>query len=157
MTSEQIQDQYKRAIPYLFVSDGARAIEFYKLAFGALELLRWAGPEGKVGHAEIKIGESPIWLADEAPELGFSSPLTLGGAGVNIFLYVADVDVAFNRAIAAGAKEMRPVADQFYGDRVGTLVDPFGHVWTIATRKEELTGEELLKRASQFLKKETSR
>ncbi|HEY0003350.1 MAG TPA: VOC family protein, partial [Pyrinomonadaceae bacterium] len=118
MADESNADGYRNAIPYLFVRDGASAIEFYKRAFCALELLCWNGPEGKVGHAEIKIGNSPIWLADEVPELGFSSPLTLGGAGVNIFLYVDDVDTAFSRAIAAGATELRPVVDQFYGDRV---------------------------------------
>ncbi|HYY55955.1 MAG TPA: VOC family protein [Pyrinomonadaceae bacterium] len=152
MANETIQDEYERAIPYLFVRNGASAIEFYKRAFGATELVRWGGPRGKVGHAEIKIGNSPIWLADESPETGFSSPLTLGGAGVNIFLYVADVDVAFSRALAAGATELRPVMDQFYGDRVGTLEDPFGHVWTLATRKEELSPEELQSRAEKFLK-----
>jgi PhnB protein len=152
MADETIREEYERAIPYLFVSDGASAIEFYERAFGATELVRWGGPRGKVGHAEIKIGTSPIWLADESPETGFSSPLTLGGAGVNIFLYVADVDRAFNRALAAGATELRPVIDQFYGDRVGTLRDPFGHVWTLATRKEELSTEELQARAEEFLR-----
>ncbi|HEV2914609.1 MAG TPA: VOC family protein [Pyrinomonadaceae bacterium] len=152
MADESIQDEYDKAIPYLFVRNGASAIEFYKRAFGATELVRWGGPEGKVGHAEIKIGNSPIWLADESPETGFKSPLSLGGAGVSIFLYVADVDSAFSRAITAGASELRPVMDQFYGDRVGTLKDPFGHVWTLATRKEQLSPEELRARAEQFLR-----
>ena len=152
MANESNQSEYHRAIPYLFVRDGARAIEFYKQAFGATELVRWGGPGGGVGHAEIRIGDSPIWLADESPETGFHSPLSLGGAGVCIFLYVADVDAAFSRAIAAGARELRPVSDQFYGDRVGTLQDPFGHVWTLATRKEDLSADELAARAGEFQK-----
>ena len=147
MTTES---RYYKAIPYLFVRDGAQALEFYRQAFAAVELLRWPGPSGGVGHAEIKIGDSAIWLADENPAAGFSSPLTLGGAGVCIFLYVADVDAAFATAIAAGAQELRPVADQFYGDRVGTLRDPFGHVWTLATRKEDLSAAELNERVDEF-------
>jgi len=154
MTSEPTSDGLQPVIPYLFVRDGARAIEFYKQAFGASELLRLAGPEGKLGHAEIKIGNFAIWLADEVPENGFSSPQTLGGAGVSLCVYVSDVDAVFSRALAAGAKELRPVQDQFYGDRVGTLEDPFGHIWSIATRKEVLAREELLRRAADFVKQD---
>lgn len=149
MTTE---NSYYNAIPYLFVRDGARAIEFYKQAFAAVELLRWPGPAGGVGHAEIKIGDAKLWLADENPAAGFSSPLTLGGVSVCIFFYVADVDTAFARAIAAGAQELRPVADEFYGDRVGTLRDPFGHVWTLATRKEDLSAAELTERVDEFIR-----
>jgi PhnB protein len=151
-----IPDGYDVAIPYLFVSDGASAMEFYKQAFGATELLRLNGPGGKIGHAEMKIGNCMVWLADEVPEMGFSSPLTLGGAGVNIFLYVEDVDALFKQALAAGAAVVRPVEDQFYGDRVGTLKDPFGHVWSFATHTQDLSREELLKRASEFVKKADS-
>jgi PhnB protein len=150
MTTES---RYYNAIPYLFVSDGARAIEFYKQAFGAVELLRWPGPTGGVGHAEIKIGDAKLWLADENPAAGFSSPHTLGGVSVCIFFYVADVDTAFARATAAGAQELRPVADEFYGDRVGTLRDPFGHVWTLATRKEDLSAAELTARVDEFIRR----
>ena len=120
---------------------------------GAEELLRWAGPSGTVGHAELRIGESTVWLADEAPEAGFHSPLTLGGAGACMFLYVDDVDAAFARALAAGAEPLRPVEDLFYGDRAGTLRDPFGHVWTLATRREEFSSEELRARAADFLRR----
>ena len=104
-------------------------------------------PEGKIGHAEIKIGDSPIMLADEAPEMGYKSPQSLGGSPVSIMIYVEDVDTVFNRAIAAGGKEQRPVKDQFYGDRSGTLEDPFGHVWHVATHKEDVSPEEMERRA----------
>ncbi len=154
MTSKPTPEGVQTVTAYLFVRDGARAIEFYQQVFEATELLRLPGPEGKVGHAEIKIGNSVVWFADEVPEAGFSSPLSLGGAGVNMFVYVADVDAVFNRAVAAGAKELKPVADLFYGDRVGTLVDPFGHVWSIATRKEDIVGEDLQRRAADFVKQD---
>jgi len=132
----------------LIVNDGARAIEFYKKAFGATELFRMAGPDGKIGHAEIKIGDSPIMLADEVPAMGHRSPQSLGGSPVSILLYVEDVDAVFNQAVAAGAKVARPVADQFYGDRTGGVTDPFGHAWYIATHKEDVSSEELQKRAA---------
>ena len=143
MTVKPIPDGYHTATPYLIVKGAAGAIEFYKKAFGATELMRLADPSGKVGHAEIKIGNSPIMLADEFPEMGFRGPQSLGGSTVSILLYVEDVDARFSRAIAAGAKVVRPVQDQFYGDRSGTLADPFGHVWTIATHKEDVSPEEI--------------
>jgi len=151
MTSKvkPIPEGYHTATPYLITKDAASAIEFYKKAFGATELMRFADPSGKVGHAEIKIGDSPIMLADEFPEMGFRSPQSFGGSPISIVLYVEDVDTIFNRAIAAGAKELRPVKDQFYGDRSGTLEDPFGHVWTVSTHKEELSLEEIHRRAAQ--------
>ncbi len=152
MAVKPIPDGYYTATPYLIIKDAARAIGFYKQAFGATELMRFADPSGKVGHAEIKIGNSPIMLADEHPEMGYRGPQSLGGTPVSILLYVADVDALFSRAIAAGAKELRPVKDQFYGDRSGTLVDPFGHVWTIATHKEDVTLEEMNKRAAAAMK-----
>jgi PhnB protein len=139
---------YHTATPYLIVKDAARAIEFYKKAFGAMELMRMPGAGGKIGHAEIKIGDSPIMLADEVPGMGFRSPESIGGSPVSILLYVEDVDAVFNEAVAAGAKVQRPVADQFYGDRSGGVTDPFGHVWYIATHKEDVSPEEMKKRAA---------
>jgi PhnB protein len=143
-----IPEGYHSATPYLIVKDAARAIEFYKRAFGATELLRMAAPGGKIGHAEIKIGDSPIMLADEVPDMGALSPESLGGTPVSILLYVEDVDAVFNQAIAAGAKIQRPVKDQFYGDRTGGVTDPFGHVWYVATHKEDVSPEEMRKRAA---------
>ncbi len=150
MTSnvKPIPEGYHTATPYLIVHDGARAIEFYKKAFGATELMRMAGPSGKIGHAEIKIGDSPIMLADEVTEMGYRSPQSLGGSPVSILLYVEDVDTVFSQAVAAGAKVQRPVRDQFYGDRLGGVTDPFGHVWYIATHKEDVSPEEMQKRAA---------
>ena len=139
---------YHTATPYLIVRDAARAIEFYKKAFGAKELMRMADPSGKIGHAEIKIGDSPIMLADEVPGMGYRSPESLGGSPVSILLYVEDVDAVFNQAVAAGAKVQRPVADQFYGDRTGGVTDPFGHVWYVATHMEDVSPEEMRKRAA---------
>src|SRR5438445_6914766 len=152
MAVKAIPDGYYTVTPYLIIKEAARAIGFYKKAFGATELMRFADPSGKVGHAEIKIGNSAIMLADEHPEMGYRGPESLGGTPVSILLYVADVDAMFSRAIAAGAKELRPVKDQFYGDRSGTLVDPFGHGWTIATHKEDVTLEEMNKRAAAAMK-----
>jgi PhnB protein len=139
---------YHTATPYLIVGDATRAIEFYKKAFGAVELMRMADPSGKIGHAEIKIGDSPIMLADEMPGMGYRSPESLGGSPVSILLYVEDVDAVFNQAVAAGAKVQRPVADQFYGDRTGGVTDPFGHVWYVATHMEDVSPEEMRKRAA---------
>lgn len=152
MTVKPIPAGYHTATPYLFVRDAARAIEFYQQAFGATEKLRMPLPGDKIGHAEIKIGDSIIMLAEEAPSNGFPSPMALGGAGAAIFLYVQDVDAMFTRAINAGATTILPVTDQFYGDRVGTLKDPFGQVWSIATHKEDLSREELSRRMSEFFK-----
>jgi PhnB protein len=152
MAAKAIPDGYHSVTPYLIVKGGARALDFYKKAFGASERMRMDGPNGTIGHAEIEIGDSAIMLADEFPDMGFRSPQSIGGAGVSIHLYVEDVDAAFNRAVAAGAKVLRPVQDQFYGDRTGTLEDPFGHVWSIATHKEDLSMEELRKRAEAVMK-----
>ncbi len=143
-----IPEGYHTATPYLIVKDASRAIDFYKRAFGATELMRMPGPGGKIGHAEIKIGDSPIMLADEVPGMGFRSPESLGGSPISILLYVEDVDAVFSEAVAAGAKVQRPVADQFYGDRTGGVTDPFGHVWYIATHKEDVSSEEMKKRAA---------
>jgi PhnB protein len=145
---KSIPDGYHSATPYLIVDDAAAAIEFYKKAFGATELMRMPKPNGKIGHAEIKIGDSPIMLADEAPEVGARSPRTIGGSPVSILLYVDDVDSTFTKAVNGGAKVQRPVADQFYGDRTGGVEDPFGHLWYIATHVEDVSPEEMKKRAA---------
>jgi PhnB protein len=145
---KSIPDGYHGATPYLIVNDAAAAIEFYKKAFGATELMRMPKPNGKIGHAEIKIGDSPIMLADEAPEVGARSPRTIGGSPVSILLYVDDVDTTFTKAVNGGAKVQRPVADQFYGDRTGGVEDPFGHLWYIATHVEDVSPEEMKKRAA---------
>lgn len=143
-----IPEGFHTATPYLYVRSAARAIEFYKQAFGASEMVRMPGPNGTVGHAEIKIGDSPIMLADENPHVGARSPEAVGGSPVSNLLYVEDVDAVFNKAVAAGAKVLRPVTDQFYGDRSGGVSDPFGHLWYIATHKEDVSPEEMRKRAA---------
>ncbi len=140
-----VPDGYHTVTPYLIIKGASDAIDYYKKAFGATELFRM-DHEGKVGHAEIKIGDSPIMLADESPQLGYKSPATLGGTPVSIMIYVDDVDKTFKQAIAAGGKSEKPVQDQFYGDRSGTLKDPFGHVWHVATHKEDVSPEEMEKR-----------
>src|SRR5438552_1985573 len=139
--------------PYLIVNGAARAIDFYKQAFGATEVVRIAGPGGKIGHAEIKIGDSRIMLADEFPEMDARGPQTIGGTPVGLMLYFEDADAVTARAISAGAKVLRPVQDQFYGDRSGTIADPFGHKWTIGTHKEDVSPEEIQKRAAAMFAK----
>jgi PhnB protein len=143
-----IPEGYNSVTPYLIVDGAARAIEFYKQAFGATETFRMDGPEGKVGHAEIKIGDSHIMLADEHPEMGARGPKTVGGSPISLLLYVEDVDAVVGRAVEAGAKLTRPVADQFYGDRTGGLEDPFGHAWYVATHVEDVSSEEMKRRAA---------
>ena len=156
MAVKKIPDGYEGATPYLCCKGAAAAIEFYKKAFGATELMRLASPGGKIGHAEIKIGDSPIMLADEFPEMGYRGPRALGGSPVSIMLYVDDVDALFNQAVGAGATVKRPVKDEFYGDRSGSLEDPFGHVWTIATHKEDVSPEEIEKRFAAVMAKGSS-
>ena len=143
-----IPEGYHSLTPYLSIKGAAKAIDYYKEVFGATELFRMAAPDGKIGHAEIKIGNSPLMLADEFPEMEFVSPQTLGGSPIGLMIYVDDVDTMFNKAISAGATEVKPLQDQFYGDRSGTLKDPFGHVWTVATHVEDVAPEELQKRAA---------
>jgi PhnB protein len=152
MPVKPVPDGYSTVTPYLIISDAAAAIEFYKKAFGATERMRLAAPDGKVGHAEIQIGDSPIMLADEFPEMGARSPQTIGGTPVGLALYVENVDAQFERAVAAGAKVLRPLQDQFYGDRSGTLKDPFGHQWTLASHIEDVTPEEITRRFEAAMK-----
>ena len=146
MPAKPIPDGYNTVTPYLIIQGAAKAIEFYQRAFGAQELLRLEGPGGTIGHAEVKIGDSPIMLADEHPQMGYRSPQALGGTPVSLMLYVTNVDALFAQAVQAGCKVLRPVADQFYGDRSGTLSDPFGHVWTIGTHTEDVPEEEINRR-----------
>jgi PhnB protein len=152
MPVKPIPEGYHTVTPYLIVKGAAEALEFYKKAFGAKELMRFPGPGGKVGHAEIKIGDSAIMLADEHPEMGARSPQSFGGTPVSMLVYVKDVDASANQAIAAGAKVVKPVTDQFYGDRSGTFTDPFGHMWTIATHKEDVSIEEMQRRLQEMMK-----
>lgn len=151
MAVKPIPDGYPAVTPYLIVHDAAGAIAFYEQAFGAMELMRLADPSGKLAHAEIKIGNSPIMLSDEFPEMDHHSAQAIGGTPVSLMVYVEDVDSLFNRAIAAGATEIRPVENQFYGDRAGTLADPFGHVWTLATHVEDVSMEEVNARFSAMV------
>jgi len=141
---------YHTATPYLIIKEAGKAIDFYKSVFGASEVLRIPGPGGKIGHAEIKIGDSHLMLADEHPEMGARSPQTIGGTPVSILLYFPDADAIFAKAVAAGSKVLKPMQDQFYGDRSGFLSDPFGHQWGIATHKEDISPEELKKRAEDL-------
>ena len=147
-----IPDGYHTATPYLILKDAAQAIDFYKRAFGAAELMRMPGPGGKIGHAEIKIGDSPIMLADEFPDMGHKGPRALGGSPVSIMLYVNDSDATVAQAVSAGAKLAKPVQDQFYGDRSGTIEDPFGHVWHISTHKEDVAPDEMDRRMKEAMK-----
>jgi len=144
---KEVPEGFHTVTPYLIVRDAAGAIDFYKQAFGAEELYRIEGPPGKIGHAEIKIGDSIIMLSDEMQSGDCRSPLSLGGTAVNIFLYVDDVDRVFNQAVSAGAKIVMPLKDMFWGDRYGQVTDPFGHSWSLATHKEDVPHEELRKRA----------
>ncbi len=146
--AKYIPDGYHTATPYLIVNGGARAIEFYKQTFGATEIMRIGSPDGKVGHAEIQIGDSRIMLADEFPEMDARGPQTIGGTPVGLMLYVENCDAMISRAVSAGAKVLKPVQEQFYGDRSGTILDPFGHKWTIATHKEDVAPEEMKRRAA---------
>ena len=144
-----IPDGYPRVTPYLIVDGAAEAIDFYKSVVGATERMRMAGPEGKVGHAELELGDSVIMLADEHPEVDAHGPNSVGGTPVALHVYVEDVDGVFERATAAGAKALRPVEDKFYGDRSGAFEDPFGHRWDVATHVEDVSPDEMSKRAAE--------
>ena len=145
-TVKAIPAGHRTVTPYLASKNAAKALEFYKEAFGATEIYKLMMPDGRLGHAEIRLGDSVIMLSDEFPEYGGKAPETLGGSPVSIHLYVEDVDALFKRALAAGAKECKPVMDQFYGDRSGQLEDPFGHLWWVATHIEDVAPEEMEKR-----------
>ena len=146
--TKPIPKGYHAVTPYLSVQGAPGAISFYKKVFGAKEIMRMPGPKGAIGHAEIQIGDSRIMLADEFLPMNFRSPLSVGGTPVNIHLYVQDVDKVAKKAVAAGAKLLRPVADQFYGDRSCSVEDPFGHVWHIATHVKDVSMREMKKRAA---------
>jgi PhnB protein len=137
---------YEGPTPYLIVDGAAAAIDFYKKAFGAKETTRMAGPDGKIGHADVMIGAGHVMLADASPEMGYRGPEAFGGSPVSLCIYVEDVDRVVARAVGAGAKVTRPVADQFYGDRTGGLTDPFGHSWYVMTHVEDVSAEEMKKR-----------
>src|SRR5688572_5689485 len=151
MPVKPVPEGYHTATPYLIVKGAAAALDYYKKAFGAVEVMRHAAPDGKIGHAEIRIGDSVIMLADEYPEMGHRGPQPGGGAPVFVMLYVDDADALWRKAIAAGAKELQPLKDQFYGDRSGSLVDPFGHTWTIATHVEDVSPEEMKRRPEEAM------
>ncbi len=137
---------YESVSPSLIVKDGAAALAFYQKAFGATVFFRLDMPDGRLGHAEFHIGKSRFMLADEFPEYGIKSPESYGGTGVTMHMYVEDVDAFTAKAVAAGAKVVRPIANEFYGDRVGKFVDPFGHMWMVATHVEEVSHAEMKKR-----------
>jgi PhnB protein len=143
-----IPEGYHAITPYLCIKGAASAIEFYKRALGATETMRMPHPDGRVAHAELKIGSAKIMLADEFPEMGVLSPTTIGGTPVTLHMYVQDVDALVTKATAEGLKVLRPVQDQFYGDRGGKFEDPYGHHWWIATHKEDVAPDEMAKRAA---------
>jgi PhnB protein len=145
-----IPDGYPQVTPYLHVDGGDAAIEFYSKVLGAKERMRMPGPDGKLGHAELELGGSLIMLADEHPEMGVLSPKSVGGTPVTISVYVEDVDAVFDAAVAAGATAVRPVENQFYGDRSGQFEDPFGHRWSVATHVEDVPPDEMEKRAAEM-------
>jgi PhnB protein len=145
-----VPEGYHNVTPYLFVRGAARAIEFYKSVLGATERMRMPMPDGRIGHAELQIGDSVIMLADENPQMNIKSPETLGGTSNSLHVYLENVDAIVDRAVKAGAKLLRPVADQFYGDRTGTILDPFGQQWSIGTHIEDVSPEEMEKRMSKM-------
>ena len=150
---QPIPQGYHSVTPYITVKDAARAIDFYKRAFGAKEIMRMDGPDGKIPHAELKIGDSMVMLADEMPGNNAKSPQSLGGTTIGIFVYTEDVDHMFKQAVSAGAKVDMPLDDMFWGDRYGKLTDPFGHTWSLATHKEDVAPEEMKRRAKEAMAK----
>ena len=152
-TTRPIPDGYGTVTPYIIVKGASRALDFYKKAFGAEEVFRMDGPEGSVMHAEIQIGDSRVMLADEYPDMGYVGPQPGAGTSTSLYLYVEDVDARFKRAVDAGAKVKRDLRDEFYGDRTGTLADPFGHVWNIATHVEDVPEAEIRRRFEEMQKK----
>ena len=153
MAVKPIPDGYHAVTPYLVVDGAAQALEFYKQVFGATEQMRMAAPDGRIGHAEMRIGDSVVMLADEVPDMGYRGPKAYGGSALSLMLYVDDVDATFRRALAAGAIERRAVQNQFYGDRSGTLEDPFGHTWTVSTHVEDIAPDEMARRSEEAMQK----
>jgi PhnB protein len=147
MAVQPVPDGYNTVSPYLAVEDAATAIDYYKKAFGAVERVRMEAPDGKIGHAELEIGDSIVMLADPFPQASTKPPHELGGTSAGVFLYVEDVDAVVKRAVDAGASVTMEVADQFWGDRFGTVTDPFGHVWSVATHVEDVPPAEMAERA----------
>jgi len=153
-----VPDGYHTVTAHLILDDAAKAIDFYKRAFGAEEVIRMPGPDGKIAHAEIRVGDSPIMLSDEMPPMPgqpgvYKSPKTAGFVTGALFLYVADVDAAYDRALKAGCTSRAAPVDMFWGDRYGTVIDPFGHTWALATHTEDLTPDEIAQRQSEFIAK----
>ncbi len=144
-----IPDDYPQVMPYLIVDGASEAIEFYRRVFGAGERMRMDGPDGKVGHAELQIGDAVIMLADENHQMGIEGPRSVGGTPVTIHIYVEDADAAFERAVQGGARSLRAVEDRFYGDRSGQFEDPYGHRWNVATHVEDIDDEEMQRRATE--------
>ena len=147
-----IPDGYHSITPYLILKGAAQGIEFYKKAFGATECMRMPGPDGRVGHAELRFGDSVVMMADESPEMHAKGPQSYGGMPISILLYVTDVDATVKQAVAAGGQLTRPVEDKFYGDRMGTVTDPFGHIWHVATHVKDIPMEEMRKLAAESCK-----
>jgi len=147
---------YEKVTPYIIVHNGVAALDFYKRAFGAVELYRFNAPNGKIGHAEFKIGNSNFMIADESPSMNALSPSTLGGSPVGFYIYVKDVDSFFEKALSEGARQEQPVEDKFYGDRAGTLIDPFGHKWSFGTHKRDVSMEEMRQKMDEMAAGATS-
>jgi PhnB protein len=146
-----IPDGYRSITPYLFIKGAAKAIDFYKKVFGATERMIMPGPNGRIGHAELEIGDSLVMLADEHPEVGALSPQTVGGSSNSLHLYVDNMDAVIEKAVSAGAKVTRPAKDEFYGDRIGTFTDPFGQIWSVATHIEDVSPEEMKNRMAKAM------
>jgi PhnB protein len=151
MAVKPIPDGYQSVIPYLIIDGAAKAIDFYTAVLDAKEFVRMDGPDGKVGHAEIRIGDSVVMLADEFPDMGARGPKSIGGTPMSIVVYLPDVDATFAKALEHGATELDPLEDKFYGDRMGTFEDPFGHKWNVATHVEDVPEEEMQKRAKEAM------
>ncbi|GCE00613.1 VOC family protein [Embleya hyalina] len=151
MSVKPVPEEYPRVTPYLCVDGAAAAIDFYVAVLGATERMRMAAPGGRIGHAELRLGNSIVMLADEFPDMGFRSPKAVGGTPVTLHVYVEDVDSVFARALAKGARELRAVKDEFYGDRTGQFEDPFGHRWSVASHVEDVSEQEMAKRAEEAM------
>ena len=146
--AKAIPDDYQRVTPYLYIDGAGTAIDFYCSVLGARERMRMPAPDGRIGHAELEIGDSVIMLADANPDMDVRSPRSIGGTPIALHVYVEDVDSVFGQAVKAGAKQLRPVENQFYGDRSGQFEDPFGHRWNVATHVEDVPPDEMAKRAA---------